>query len=113
MIVSPQEWETARQQLLVQEKELTRARDALAAERRGDWPLSRERDRGEPGMRRLSRRDEPGMRRLSRRACASGASVREHARGQDQQRRPTQGAQRAERECESASSSGDPGNVCR
>ena len=33
-IVSPQEWETARAQLLVKEKELTRARDALAAERR-------------------------------------------------------------------------------
>ena len=33
-IVSPQEWETARQQLLVKEKELTHARDALAAERR-------------------------------------------------------------------------------
>jgi predicted dithiol-disulfide oxidoreductase (DUF899 family) len=33
-IVSPQEWETARDQLLVKEKELTRARDALAAERR-------------------------------------------------------------------------------
>jgi predicted dithiol-disulfide oxidoreductase (DUF899 family) len=33
-IVSPQEWETARQQLLVKEKQLTRARDALAAERR-------------------------------------------------------------------------------
>ena len=33
-IVSPQEWEAARQQLLVKEKELTRARDALAAERR-------------------------------------------------------------------------------
>jgi len=33
-IVSPQEWEVARQQLLVKEKELTRARDALAAERR-------------------------------------------------------------------------------
>jgi len=33
-IVSPQEWETARQQLLVKEKALTRARDALAAERR-------------------------------------------------------------------------------
>jgi predicted dithiol-disulfide oxidoreductase (DUF899 family) len=32
--VSPQEWETARQDLLVKEKELTRARDALAAERR-------------------------------------------------------------------------------
>jgi predicted dithiol-disulfide oxidoreductase (DUF899 family) len=33
-VVSPQEWETARQELLVKEKELTRARDALAAERR-------------------------------------------------------------------------------
>src|SRR6266849_360906 len=33
-IVSPQEWEAARQQLLVKEKELTRARDSLAAERR-------------------------------------------------------------------------------
>jgi predicted dithiol-disulfide oxidoreductase (DUF899 family) len=33
-IVSPEEWEAARQELLVKEKELTRARDALAAERR-------------------------------------------------------------------------------
>jgi len=33
-IVSPDEWEAARRQLLVKEKELTRARDALAAERR-------------------------------------------------------------------------------
>ena len=33
-IVSPREWEAARQSLLVKEKELTRARDALAAERR-------------------------------------------------------------------------------
>jgi predicted dithiol-disulfide oxidoreductase (DUF899 family) len=33
-IVSPQEWDAAREQLLVKEKELTRARDALAAERR-------------------------------------------------------------------------------
>src|SRR5437870_13518223 len=33
-IVSPPEWGGARQQLLVKEKELTRARDALAAERR-------------------------------------------------------------------------------
>ncbi len=33
-IVSVREWEAARQQLLVKEKELTRARDALAAERR-------------------------------------------------------------------------------
>ncbi len=33
-IVTPQEWEAARQRLLVKEKELTRARDAMAAERR-------------------------------------------------------------------------------
>ena len=33
-VVSPQEWEAARQQLLVKEKALTHARDALAAERR-------------------------------------------------------------------------------
>jgi predicted dithiol-disulfide oxidoreductase (DUF899 family) len=33
-IVSADEWETARRELLVKEKELTRARDALAAERR-------------------------------------------------------------------------------
>ena len=32
--VSPQEWEAAREQLLVKEKAMTRARDALAAERR-------------------------------------------------------------------------------
>ena len=36
-IVSPQEWEAARQELLVKEKELTRARDALAAERGIRW----------------------------------------------------------------------------
>jgi predicted dithiol-disulfide oxidoreductase (DUF899 family) len=33
-IASPQEWEAAREKLLVKEKELTRARDALAADRR-------------------------------------------------------------------------------
>jgi predicted dithiol-disulfide oxidoreductase (DUF899 family) len=33
-IVSATEWETARQQMLVREKEMTRARDALAAQRR-------------------------------------------------------------------------------
>jgi predicted dithiol-disulfide oxidoreductase (DUF899 family) len=33
-IVSPREWQAAREQLLVKEKEHTRARDALAAERR-------------------------------------------------------------------------------
>ena len=34
LIVSPQDWEAARERLLVKEKALTRARDALAAERR-------------------------------------------------------------------------------
>src|SRR6202040_916706 len=33
-VVSPQEWDAARQELLVKEKELTRARDALSAQRR-------------------------------------------------------------------------------
>lgn len=33
-IVSRQEWEAAREQLLIKEKAHTRARDALAAERR-------------------------------------------------------------------------------
>ena len=33
-VVSPESWEAARQQMLVKEKALTRARDALAAERR-------------------------------------------------------------------------------
>jgi predicted dithiol-disulfide oxidoreductase (DUF899 family) len=33
-IVSPEEWEAARQQLLIEEKELTRVRDALASQRR-------------------------------------------------------------------------------
>ena len=33
-VVTPQEWDAARQELLVKEKELTRARDALAAQRR-------------------------------------------------------------------------------
>src|ERR1700748_1909899 len=33
-IVSPQEWQAAHEKLLIKEKALTRARDALAAERR-------------------------------------------------------------------------------
>ena len=33
-IVSPQEWNAAREAMLVKEKAMTRARDALAAERR-------------------------------------------------------------------------------
>src|SRR5258708_5962149 len=44
-IVSPQEWEAARRQLLVKEKELTRAPDALAAERRRKpWPAVEKED---------------------------------------------------------------------
>src|SRR6188768_3911476 len=43
-IVSPQEWESAREELLVKEKELTRARDALAAERRRMPRLAVEKD---------------------------------------------------------------------
>ena len=34
-IVSPQEWEEAWERMLVKEKEFTRARDAMAAQRRG------------------------------------------------------------------------------
>ena len=33
-VVSPDEWSAAREKLLVKEKELVRARDAIAAERR-------------------------------------------------------------------------------
>jgi predicted dithiol-disulfide oxidoreductase (DUF899 family) len=43
-IVSPQDWEAARQALLVKEKQHTRARDALAAERRRMPWLPVERD---------------------------------------------------------------------
>ena len=43
-IVSPQEWEAAREELLVKEKELTRARDAMAAARRRMPRLSVEKD---------------------------------------------------------------------
>jgi predicted dithiol-disulfide oxidoreductase (DUF899 family) len=43
-IVTPEEWEAARQKLLVKEKELTRARDALAAQRRRMPWLAAEKD---------------------------------------------------------------------
>jgi predicted dithiol-disulfide oxidoreductase (DUF899 family) len=43
-IVSPQEWDAAREKLLVKEKELTRARDALAAARRRMPRLAVEKD---------------------------------------------------------------------
>jgi predicted dithiol-disulfide oxidoreductase (DUF899 family) len=45
-IVSQQEWEAARQQMLVKEKAFTRSRDALAAERRRmPWMAVREKVR--------------------------------------------------------------------
>ena len=42
-IVSPEEWEAARQELLMKEKEFTRARDALAPSVAGcrGWPWRR------------------------------------------------------------------------
>jgi predicted dithiol-disulfide oxidoreductase (DUF899 family) len=43
-IVSPEEWKAAREELLVKEKQLTRARDALAAERRRMPRLAVEKD---------------------------------------------------------------------
>ena len=43
-IVSPQEWNAAREELLLKEKELTRARDALAAQRRRMPRLAVEKD---------------------------------------------------------------------
>jgi predicted dithiol-disulfide oxidoreductase (DUF899 family) len=48
-IVSPQEWEAAWEKLLVKEKELTRARDALAAERRRMPRMAVENDYGFEG----------------------------------------------------------------
>ena len=48
-IVSPQEWEAAHEELLLKEKELTHARDALAAERRRSTSALASRARaGEP-----------------------------------------------------------------
>ena len=49
--VSPEEWEAARTALLVKEKELTRARDALAAERRRLPWLAVEKEYGFEGPR--------------------------------------------------------------
>jgi predicted dithiol-disulfide oxidoreductase (DUF899 family) len=50
-IVSKDEWESAHQQLLVKEKELTRARDALSAERRRMPWLAVEKEYGFEGPR--------------------------------------------------------------
>ena len=48
-IASPQEWQAAREELLVKEKVMTRARDALAAERRRMPWLAVEKEYGEDG----------------------------------------------------------------
>ena len=48
-IVSTPEWKAAREELLVKEKELTRARDALAAERRRMPRMAVEKDYGFEG----------------------------------------------------------------
>ena len=55
-IVSAEEWAAAREELLVKEKELTRARDALAAEAAPDAVDGRR--EGVP-LRRSRRLDEP------------------------------------------------------
>src|SRR3954468_3666011 len=49
LIVSSQEWETGRQELLVEEKDLTRARDAMAAKRRRMPWMAVEKDYGFEG----------------------------------------------------------------
>ena len=54
-IVSPEEWEAARLELVAKEKALTRARDAMAAERRRMPWLAVE--NGTSGMRGQGRRD--------------------------------------------------------
>ena len=52
-IVSPQEWKTAREELLIEEKELTHARDALAAKRRRMPRMAVEKDYAFEGRRQL------------------------------------------------------------
>src|SRR5947207_14270144 len=58
-IVTPQEWRAARERMLVKAKELTRARDALAAQRRRMPWLAVEKDyefegpKGKAGLRDL------------------------------------------------------------
>ena len=89
-IVSPQEWEAAREELLVKEKELTRARDALAAERRRMPRMAVEKDYrfegpdgpaslldlfdGPPPADRLPLLLRARRRRLARSAAARGCS---------------------------------------
>jgi Bacterial protein of unknown function (DUF899) len=63
-ILSAQEWEAARQQLLVKEKALTRARDAMAAERVGchGWPSRRNMCSRGPSGRLADRLGSPAFR---------------------------------------------------
>ncbi len=89
-IVSPQEWEAAREQLLVKEKELTRARDALAAERRRMPWMAVEKDYhfrgpGRPGKPARPVRGSPSADRLplllrARRDRLAGAAAAAAAR---------------------------------
>ena len=82
-IVSPQEWEAAREQLLVKEKALTRARDALAADRRRMPWLAVRRSMGSrgPGQGEPARpvRWPPPADRLPRLLRTRGARLAEHA----------------------------------
>src|SRR2546429_1485693 len=93
-IVSPKEWEAARQQLLVKEKKLTRARDALAAERRRmPWlPVKKKYEfdgpKGKASLLDLfeGRRQlivyraffEPGVKRWPEHACIGCSMVADH-----------------------------------
>ncbi len=58
-IVSPQEWDAAREELLVEEKALTRARDALAAKRRRMPRMAVNKDYRFRGSRRAGRPARP------------------------------------------------------
>ena len=69
-VVSPEAWEAARQQMLVKEKALMRARDALAAERRR-MPHPRSRAAGRPPA--------YGRRRWTAPACPRTRSTRGRA----------------------------------
>jgi predicted dithiol-disulfide oxidoreductase (DUF899 family) len=92
--VSPQEWEAARQKLLVQEKEVTRAHDALAAARRRmPWlavekPYAFEGPQGKVGLLDLfeGRRQlivyraffEPGVHGWPHHACPGCSMIADH-----------------------------------
>ena len=93
-VVSPQEWEAARQKLLVKEKELTRARDALAAERRRlPWLAVEKKYKFDGSKRKVSLLDlfdgrrqliiyraffEPGVHGWPEHACVGCSMVADH-----------------------------------